>query len=406
MYWILKLAWKNMWRNRNRTLITMASVFFAVMLSVLASSLKEGVFNNLVKNLVSFYTGYIQIHKKGYWKEQTLEHLLNKDFTAEQKLKNEKNVNFYTPRFESFALASSGEITKGCLVVGISPESEDGITGLRNKIIKGSYLTEDDNAVLLSQGLADRLKTKLNDTLILIGQGYQGATAAGKYPIKGILKLGAPDLNDKSLFLPLKATQTLFSAENMITAYVLSVHNTGQLSATTSNLSRQLGNNYEVMTWEEMMPEIKQHIETDTNNMKYITGILYMLISFGIFGTFLMMMIERKYEMGLLIAIGMKKSLLISTIIIESVLCVFIGCIAGLISSIPLIFYLNRFPLKMGGETAKAYEKFGFEAIFPTSTDPSIFFHQGFTIMAIGLILTCYPVYKIIQLNPVTAMKR
>lgn len=384
----------------------MASIFFAVILSVLASSLKEGVFNNLVKNLVSFYTGYIQIHNSGYWKEQTMEHLLTQSSEIENSIQKVKNITYYTPRLESFSLVSSGEITKGCLVIGIVPESENMITGLKKKLIEGTYLEEKDNAVLLSQGLAKRLKCKINDTIILIGQGYQGATAAGKYRIKGILKLGAPDLNDKSLYLPLIATQTLFSAENKITAYILSVHQSNRLNESTSQLKKLIGKDYEVMSWEEMMPEIKQHIETDTNNMKYITGILYMLISFGIFGTFLMMMIERKYEMGLLIAIGMKKSMLISTIIIESVLCVLIGCLTGLTASIPLVYYLNRFPLKIGGETAKAYEKFGFEAIFPTSTDPSIFLNQGIVILAIGVLLTSYPVYKIIRLNPVTAMKR
>ena len=155
-----------------------------------------------------------------------------------------------------------------------------------------------------------------------------------------------------------------------------------------------------------MIPDVKQHIETDTNSSKYIRGILYMLICFGIFGTLLMMMVERKFEMGMLVAIGMKK--------VKAH-----DLTAGRISTYgssrmyirdhhqySLVYYFNRHPLRMGGETAKAYERFGFEAIFPTSTEASNFINQGLVVLVIGLLLSLYPMYKVIRLNPVTAMKR
>lgn len=154
------------------------------------------------------------------------------------------------------------------------------------------------------------------------------------------------------------------------------------------------------------LPEIKQHIATDSNNMRYIQGILYLLIGFGIFGTLLMMMVERKYEMGMLVAIGMKKSRLIMLLVAESILTVVIGCFFGIMASVPIVYYLNKYPLKMGGETAEVYQKFGFEAIFPTSTDSENFINQGITVLIIGLLLSLYPVYKIIRLDPVSAMKR
>jgi ABC-type antimicrobial peptide transport system permease subunit len=154
------------------------------------------------------------------------------------------------------------------------------------------------------------------------------------------------------------------------------------------------------------MPDIKQHIKADANSMKYILGILYMLICFGIFGTILMMMEERKFELGMLVAIGMKKYLLIILLLIESVFTVFSGCILGVLFSIPLIFYLKIHPIKFKGETAAAYEEFGFEAIFPASTDYTIFLNQSLIVLLIGLILSVYPVFKIISLDPITSMKR
>lgn len=395
-----------MWRNRNRTIITMAAIFFAVILSVATSSLRDGIFDNLVKNVVSFYTGYVQVHKQGYQDEQILDNSFEANPQTEQKILQNNNVSGITPRLESFALASSETNTKGCLVVGIDPEKENQIILLKNKIIQGQYIKDTDTAVLLSQGLAERLQLKLNDTIVLIGQGYHGATAAGKYRIKGLLKFGSPELNEKALFMPLRTAQDFYSADGMITAYILSLHNTKNPEPAATSVRSSVGSAYEVLTWGDIIPDIKQHIKTDTSNAKYVQGVLYMLICFGIFGTLLMMMVERKFEMGMLVAIGMKKIKLTLLLLIESVLTVSTGCILGIMFSIPLVYYFNRYPLKIGGETAETYERFGFEPIFPTSTDASIFIRQGIIVLIIGLILSLYPMYKAMRLNPVKAMKK
>jgi ABC-type lipoprotein release transport system permease subunit len=403
--WIFNIAAKNMWRNKARTLISMSAVFFAVVLAIFASALKEGIFDNLVKNVVSFYTGYIQIHAKGYWDEQVLENSFETSPSFLKIIYSENRVACFSPRLESFALASSDSTTKGCLVIGIDPIKEDSITSIKNKLIHGEIISLKDREAMLAEGLAKRLKVKVSDTIVLIGQGYRWATAAGKYAVKAILHFGSPDLNQQLLYLPLPECQELYAADNKITSGVLSLKNPNTLEETIKSLELNLGNKYEVMSWGEMMPDIRQHIETDTQNMKYVQAILYILIGFGIFGTQLMLMIERKREMGMLVAIGMQKSKLILMIISETILTILIGCLAGIFCSIPIVRYFKIYPLRMGGETGKAYEKFGFEAIFPTSDRVEIFIMQGLTVLTIGVIVSLYPIYKIICLNPVKAMK-
>lgn len=404
--WLISLAWKNLWRNKSRTAITMAAVFFAVILSVFTSSLKDGIFDNLVKNVVSFYTGYIQVHKNGYWDEQVLDNSMDFNEKVNFQLLNIENVSGAAPRLETFGLIATDKNTKGCMVVGIDPEKEHLVTSLKDKIIKGSYLETDDKEVLLSAGLADRIKAEINDTVYLIGQGYHGATAAGRFILKGMVKFGSPELNNQIMYLSLPAAAELFSAEGLATSAVISMKNPKLLQKTVNAIEQKLGNGYEAMSWEVMLPDVKQHIESDSKSMKYIQGILYMLVSFGIFGTLLMMMVERKYELGMLVAIGMKKSKLSLIIIIESILTVLGGCLLGLMTSIPIIYYFNKEPLVMGGEIAAIYEKFGFEAVFPTSTSPYNFYYQGITVVIIGLLLSLYPVYKIFTIDPATSMKR
>ena len=404
--WILQLAWKNLWRNRNRTAITMASIFFAVLLSVLTSSLKTGIFDNLIKNVVSFYSGYVQVHKQGYWDEQVLDNSFESSEQLEAGILSDNRVTGITPRLESFALASAGLNTKGCLVVGIDPGKEDRITHLSAKLVAGHYLEANDNAVLVSEGLLKRMKLQLLDTLVLIGQGYHGATAAGKYYIKGVAKFGSPDLNDRLLYMPLSTAQTMFEAPGILTSYVLSVQDPNQVNSISTNVQQKTGKQYEVMSWEQMMPDIKQHIKSDTTSMQVVQLILYLLISFGIFGTLLMMMAERKFELGMLVAIGMKKRKLAFLLLTESILTVFVGCLLGILASIPLVVYLNRHPIRISGNAAKAYERFGFEAIFPTSTSSNHYITQGLFVLLIGLVLSLYPVLKVIRLNPVESMKK
>lgn len=403
---ILQLAWKNLWRNRVRSMITIAAIFFAVLLSVLTNSFKSGIFDNLVKNLVGLYSGYLQVHQKGYWDNQILDNSLETSAGLVKKLLANKNVSAVSARLESFALASSGEITKGCLVIGIQPQEEDKITRPASKLVQGDYLHPHDKGVLVAEGLLKRTKLQVNDTIVLLGQGFHGSTAAGKYPIRGVLRFGLTDINDKLIYMPLPLAQELYGAENRATSYTLSLKNEKHLAETANVLKSALDSNYEIMTWEEMMPDIKQHIVADTRNMFIVQAILYLLISFGIFGTLLMMMAERKYELGMLVAIGMSKFNLAILLLLESVLTVFLGSILGILTSIPIVYFFNKNPIRIGGDIAKAYEQFGFEAVFPTYIQADNFISQGIVVLCIGLVLSLYPVIEVIRLNPVKAMKK
>lgn len=403
--WLLKMGWKNLWRNKYRTFITVSAIFFAVILATVVSSLQKGVFDNLIKNVVGFYTGYIQVHHAGYWDEQILENSFEQNPIAEKSILKVPGVIGLAPRLESFALAASDQFTKGCMVIGISPLDEDKVTQLKAKITQGSYLQTTDEEVIIAEGLASRLRLQLNDTLILIGQGYHGATAAGKFKIKGILKFGSPDLNTKTVFMPLLLAQELYSAENELTSYVVSIDNPDRLDAIAGSIRKSLDKNYEVMTWEEMMPSIVQHISTDKASMSIIIGILYLLISFGIFGTLLMMMVERKFEIGMLIAIGMKKVKLCFLLLAECILTTFTGCVLGLLISTPIVWYLKMNPISFGKDVAKVYEQFGFEPIFPATLNIDIFIRQALIVLIIGLVLSLYPVINIIRINPIKAMR-
>jgi putative ABC transport system permease protein len=403
---IAKLIWRNLWRNSRRTLITMASITFAVMLAILMQSFQKGIFNNLIKNVVGYYSGYIQIHKAGYWDEQVLDNCFPMTDSLKNQLNQNEKIKQFVPRIETFVLASCGNTTKGCMLVGTDVEQENSLTQLKNKLIRGSYFNKNDNAVLIAEGLAARLNIDLNDTLVLFGQGYHGSMAAGKFCVKGILHLASPQMNDAFVYLPLSAAQYYLNAENMLTSISIGIDYQVNMQSVVNYLKFKTGSDYEVMDWEQMMPEISNHIKADGVSLIVFTGVLYLIIGFGFFGTILMMTTERKYEFGMLIAIGMKKSKLQIVLVFETLLMTFLGVFLGILITLPLVVYLRDNPLTMGGEMAKAFEQFGFEAIFPTEVDINIFYTQSFIVLIIALFAGLYPLWNVQKLDPVNAMKR
>lgn len=403
---IIKLTWRNLWRNKRRTMITMASVSFAVVLAVLMQSLQKGVFDNLIKNVVSFYSGYLQVHKKGYWDEQVIENSFALNDTLLNKAGYVAGVQTVVPRIESYALASSGNITKGCMVCGTDPLQEDKLTQLSGKLIKGNYFSAEGNSVMLGAGLAELLGLTVNDTLVLLGQGFQGSLAAGKYPVSGILQFGSPQLNESMVYMPISAAQKFLGAEGRATSLALEITNIGMLESIQQEMAVSAGPLYEVMTWKEMMPDIENHIRADSAGFYIWTGILYLIIAFGIFSTLLMMTSERKYEFGMLVAIGMKKMRLGLMLLAETFMITVMGTLIGLLLGLPLVWYFREKPVRFSGKVAKAYEQFGFEPIFPTVLEPQIFITQALIVFGLAFLIGLYPVWSAGRIDPVKAMKK
>ena len=403
---ILKLIWRNLWRNSRRTLITMASIAFAVLFAVLMKSFQDGVFNNLIKNVVGYYSGYVQIHQKGYWDEQVLDNCFALEDILTNKLQQNSQINVIVPRLETFVLISKENTSKGCMLVGTDAVKENNLTQLKRKLIKGSYFNNKEDVVIIAEGLAKRINAKVNDTIVLFGQGFHGAMAAGKFKVKGIVHLASPAMNDAFVYLPLLAAQYYLNAENRLTSISLGIDNPENGNTIVNDLKTTIGQKYEVMAWQEMMPEIANHIRADGFSFYVFSGILYLIIGFGLFGTLLMMTVERTHEFGMLIAIGMKKSKLKIILLGETLMITLLGVVLGMLLSLPSVFYLQEKPIRFSGEIAKAYEQFGFEAIFPAEFNLVIFFNQSLIILCMALLIGLYPLWFVNSLNPVNAMKK
>lgn len=407
MHQFIKLAWRNLWRNRRRTLITLASITMAVVLAIAIRSFQKGVYGNMISNAVRFSTGYIQIHAKGYWDDQSINNSFEPDASLMNALQEEKNISLSVPRLESFALASSGQHTKGIEVMGIEPDKENQMNGLGRKIVKGKYFSNaNDPGILIGDGLAKYLQLKLGDTLILLGQGYHGSTAAGQFQISGIFHFPLEQLNNTVTYLTLPAAQTVFAAPDRLTSISLMPNKPGAIDATTHFLKRSLDSSYEVMQWSAMNKGLVQEIKGDNASGLIMLGILYVVIAFGVFGTILMMTLERKKEFAVMIAIGMLRVKLTTIVILETVFIGLLGILSGSLLISPLLFYLHRHPISLTGTAAKSYQQFGIEPILPVAVDAHVFLYQSITVLCIALVSVIYPLWYVNRLKIAETLKQ
>ena len=389
-------------------MITAGSIFFAVLFASFMNSFQKGSWERMLDNIINFYYGYIQIHKNGYWEDKSID---NSMVFSEKLMKlpeSIKGISGVTPRLESFALASVGNQTSGMLIVGTDPQKENELTNLEDRIIDGKYLTAGDSGIIIAEGVMQTLKTKVGDTLTLISQGFHGVNAAGMYKIAGIVRFTSPDLNKRMIYMPLSQAQIFFDAPEMVSSVALKLDNKNRMKFVQNELRKQFPENeYEIMNWKQMLPELVDAQKTDAAGNYIILVVLYGIIAFGIFGTILMMTVERRYEFGVQISIGMKRKFLAFIVWLETAMIGLIGSILGILGSIPLVYYFHINPINFSDYDDKmsgAFEKWGFDPIIPTAFQMDLFLYQALIVLLITTILAFYAVYKVMTLKPVEAM--
>ncbi len=400
------LAWRNLWRNKRRTLITVASVTFGVFFSTVMSSMQEGSYSNMVDNVVTFYSGYLQVHHPDYWENKTINNIYQPGDSLIKAIENTGEISNYTSRLESYTLVSTGENTRGAMIMGIKPELEEEITHLSKWLDKGSYLEKEDPGVLIAANLAKNLDTGIGDTIVMLSQGYHGATAAGKYPVKGILKLPSPELNNQFIYMDIRNAQHLFSAYEKVTSMVLMVDDYSDVAPAKQHLRDKIDQGkYSVMNWDEMQPGVVQLIKSDRAGGVIMKAILYMVIAFGILGTIIMMVAERKREMGVMVAVGMKKGKLGTVLFSETIFIGILGVITGFLISLPIIAWFVHHPVELTGEAAQTMMDWGIEPLLVFSWAPRVFYNQVITILILTMIISLYPVLNIKNMKAVDALR-
>ncbi len=402
----LKLAWRNLWRNRRRTIMTISSIVFSVLLASFMRSMQEGSYSSMIDNVVKFYSGYLQVQDTAFWDEQTLENSFEPLPELISNIEKIDDVTLVSHRIESGALAASGLKSKPAMVLGIQPGLEDKITHISKKIIKGSFLSSDDKGAVIGEGMANYLELGVGDTLIMISQGYHGISANGLFEVKGIMSHPNKEYDNRLIYLGLETARDFYSAPGISTSLVIMTGNPYGVNQLKKKIGRILPEQDTVMTWVEMQPELEQLIQSDRGGGIIMLGVLYVVIACGMFSVVMMMVKERQREFGVIHAVGMRKAKISTVLFIETLLIGVIGSVIGLLISVLIAFYFYHNPIPFSGEqVVSASEKFGMAPFIFFSMKPSLFYNQMILVFSISLTISLFPIYNIHRLKITKAMR-
>lgn len=398
---IFILAWRNIWRNRRRTLITISSVLFAVLLAIIFFSMEKGAYDRMIDTMVRYSTGYLQIQDVLYEDEPSIDHSVHFDDEMEALLESfDDQIYFYVPRLQNFVLVAAENVSRAAMVTGIDPLLENKLSDLSENMVAGNYLTAGDKGIMIAEGLANILRVDIGDTLVLLGQGFHGATAAGMFPVTGIVDLKVPELNNNTIYMSLQQAQWFYMADDRLTAIIIMPEKPSQTNALAQAISKKLDPEWQrVLTWEELLADLLKLMQFDMAGTFLLMFILYVVIAFGLFGTIITMMIERQKEFALLFALGMKRGKLAAMCFIESLMISTAGVIAGIGAAIPVVSYFVYNPIRLTGAMAEVMEDYGFEPLLPFSSASVVFYSQALTVLALAVVIGLYPVYKAFRLD-------
>lgn len=380
---------------------------FAVVCALFIESLERGSHNQMIDNMTNFHTGHIQIQDIQYEDEPSLDNSFeySNDFN-DRLMEIDERISNRVPRIETFMLSAGDEQSRAAMVLGIDAEAEHRLNDLQNRIISGRFFDPGDGTVVVGEGLATRLNVAIGDSLILLGQGRFGMTASGIYEIGGIFRHPLREFNNQIVYISIPDAQWLLSMDGMVSNILLTPDNLKHNDQIAENLASELQEEYlNILTWQEMIPELIDAIEFDRMSTRVFMGILYVVIGFGIFGTILMMTLERLREFGILLSVGMYRWKLAVVVFIETFFISILGIISGFGLGLLVLGYFYFNPIQLSGDMIEVIEEMGLEPILPMAIAPDIFLWQGSVIFVMAIIICLYPTVKIATMNILDASR-
>ena len=356
----IKLAWRNIWRNPRRSILTMAAIAFTTVLMVFMLSWQFGSYTTMINASVKTQTGHLQVQAKGYQEKHEIRQVVENPGAIGKILDNIPLIESYTYRAEGFSLVSSKDRTFGTLVVGIDPEREATVSTLAGMIRKGRYLTgKDRDEALVGHLLAENFKAGVGDELVVLGQGRDGSIAATVVRIKGIFNSGLDELDRSAVFMALPYFQQVYSMQDGINRVTIICNSLEAVPEVKACIIRQLDHKRDivVLDWKELVPGLLQAIKMDLISGFMFYVILIVVVAFSILNTFLMVIFERTKEFGVMMAMGTRPGRLMRVLLMESVGMTAIGVAVGVTLGSLLTWYFQIHGISIPGmeEFARQY---------------------------------------------------
>ena len=400
------LAWRNLWRRPQRTVLSLISIALVTGLLIFMLSFQEGVYGAMKEATLRIFDGYAQLQPPGWADDPTLERVIERPAALVREAEATPGIAAAAPRVNAFAILANGPRSYGAAVLGVDPAGERRVSSIAATILSGRYLAAGDgDAAILGDTLARNLGLAVGGRVTLLGQARGGSVAADVLRVVGLYHSGVPDLDRAILEMPLARAQDAFGMEGAANTIVLGGASLAAVNSAMPDL-RTLGRGagVSVRDWAALEPALREAID-----LKYATAMLFyatlvVVVAFIILNTLLMSVLERTREFGMLLALGMRPGQIGAMVWIELLGLALLGCLIGLLIGGGLTLWLQHRGIVYPVDP-RLLAQFGLPTrLYPALTPFSALFGPAALLAAIT-VGGVAPYLRVIGLTPALAMR-
>ena len=405
---IVSLAWRNLWRNKRRTWLTVAGVAFAVWLLIFGRSAQEGTFMTMVDNGARMMTGHMQVQHVGYKEDPSIENTVNLGNLIES-IRIVPGVDHVSARAQGFALVSQGERSFGAQILGVDPEAEGQWSTLKGMLAQGRYPSAPGEA-MIGATLARNLALDVGSEMIVLGTALQGGVAAMSVQISGIFDATQPELNRSLVVVHLDDfREALAMSRNEAHTIVVVAEDVAASDRALEIIREKIDPNTQALLgWRDLMPEVEQMMDMKSVSTEVIFLVLAIIVTFSVVNTFMMVVFERTPEFGVLQAIGMQLKYLRWQLQIEAFMLSALGIAVGFGLSWALILGVGDegLPAPIPEDAEAFYARFNMGTHIMLTFDWQAF-RTASWVFLIGIQLgALLPGWRLRKLRPVDAIRQ
>lgn len=344
----LKLALRNLMRQKRRTLFTGLSMVVGFSLASFFIGWADGTYNHIIDNFTRNRLGHIQIHHPQYLDKPSLYKTVGDPMQIGEKLEGQEGVESWAPRIYSAGLVSVGEKSAGAELIGIQPGQEDRTTGFSNKIKEGGYFSGAGREVLIGTELAKILKAEVGDEIAVFTQAADGSIAEDAFRIQALVDTGSPQLNRSAFYMDFSEAQdflVLYNQSHEIAITLDDLRKVPRISAELKQLFE--GQDLAVAPWQVFASEFYRAMQADKNGMYVSLLVVILVVAITILNTVLMSVLERQKEYGVMKAVGTRPGQIVRMVLYETLILAFLSIILGSLIGWLTNSYLSEYGIQL-----------------------------------------------------------
>lgn len=404
---VLRLAWRNLWRQPRRTWLTTGAMVFANMLLVFMMSLQFGMYGLMIDNSLQLFTGHLQVQAPGFNTEQKMRQTVPDILPLTERIRAELANEQVAARGSTFALISSEDRSYGIAIYGVEPEFEPEVSSIPGLVDKGRFLSSNNaNEIVIGSVLARNLRVGVGDELTLLGSGLDGSFAANVVDVVGIFDSGVKDIDRNIVEVPIGLFQETFFMQGAGHQVVVIAADRDDVPALQSKIQTLLppSDDLRVLDWDELQPGLKQAIQADMTSSFFMYFVLVVLVAFSVLNTQLMSVLERTREFGIVMALGLRPGKLGRLVLLETAIMGCIGLVLGAIAGALLTSWFSSNGLAFPGMDEMAAQ-FNLPARMYPQLNSLTLLAGPAIVFLFTLAAAIYPAIRLNWQKPVDAMR-